>query len=199
MIGGKPLIYWDTSIWLAWARNERRKPGDMEGVQEYIDRYDKGEILLCTSVLTEAKIMEHQLIKTGHEQLRKFFDNPKINKLGADQAVARLIGEIRSYYFNQMAIDGLPTLGFGDALHLDSAILYECDEFLTFDENDVRKPSKAKRGLIPLSGNVAGRRLTICKPLAKAPKLRLVVPRPGKTGQDAHGAIPKDVGRKPPS
>jgi hypothetical protein len=71
-------------------------------------------------------------------------------------------------------MDGLPTLEFGDAIHLASAIHYQVDEFVTFDSRDSKKPSKAKRAILPLSGNVAGHRLFIAKPVAKTPELELV-------------------------
>jgi hypothetical protein len=61
------------------------------------------------------------------------------------------------------------------------------DEFHTFDENDISKPSRAKRGLIGLSGNVAGHNLTICKPYVAAPELTLV-PREGKEKADGEQA-----------
>jgi hypothetical protein len=79
-------------------------------------------------------------------------------------------------------------------VHLACAIVYGCAEFLTFDENDIRKPSRAKRGLIPLSGNVAGHRLTISKPVATAPRLRLVLPPPAVATDERSKAAGKGMG-----
>lgn len=197
MIGGKPLIYWDTCIWLAWARNEQRPAGDIEGIQEYIDRFEKDQIYICTSVIAEAEMLDHKFGPGQRAKLQKFFDNPQIDKIGVDQTISRLVGELRSHYFNLP--DRLPTLTLGDALHLASAIIYDCDEFLTFDENDCTKPSKARRALIPLNGNVAGHKLTICKPVAKAPKLRLVVPQPPTRGKGDDDAKRRGADGKPGS
>jgi hypothetical protein len=41
MSGIKPIVYWDTCIWLAWIKNEKRDPGEMEGVQEQVDQFEK--------------------------------------------------------------------------------------------------------------------------------------------------------------
>jgi hypothetical protein len=66
----------------------------------------------------------------------------------------------------------------GDALHLACAIRYRCLAFHTLDKNDSKKPSKPKRGLLGLSGNVAGYALTIRKPQAVQSRLQLVQPIP---------------------
>jgi transposase-like protein len=52
-------------------------------------------------------------------------------------------------------------------IHLATGILYRVDEFHTFDEMG----SSKSLGLIPLSGNVGGHRLKICKPEARNPQL----------------------------
>jgi hypothetical protein len=48
-----------------------------------------------------------------------------------------------------------------------AVILFRADEFHTFDD-----------ALIALSGNVAGHRLIICKPIARNPELDLQKPKP---------------------
>jgi len=63
---------------------------------------------------------------------------------------------------NHYAMLGGKTLSSPDAIHLTTAILYRVDEFHTFDEDG----SSGSLGLNPLSGNVGGHRLTICKPEA---------------------------------
>ena len=37
-------VYWDTCVVLSWIKNEQRKPGHMEGVEEAVREIDKGEI-----------------------------------------------------------------------------------------------------------------------------------------------------------
>jgi hypothetical protein len=52
---------------------------------------------------------------------------------------------------------------------LATAILYRVTEFHTFDNDGDAK----HLGLLPLSGNVGGNRLLICKPQARNPSLDL--------------------------
>lgn len=69
-----------------------------------------------------------------------------------------------AHYISKNGPTGL-TLTVPDSLHLATAILYRATEFHTFDEND--KPKQNALGLLPLSGDVAGHKLKICKPEAK--------------------------------
>jgi hypothetical protein len=78
----------------------------------------------------------------------------------ADDPVMQLAGELCEYYDKQKLIDKGPPLCLPDAIHLATAIIYEAKAFHTFDQ----KGSSRCRGLIPLSGNVAGHKLVVCKP-----------------------------------
>jgi predicted nucleic acid-binding protein len=179
MNGRREFIYWDTCIWLAWIGNENRKPGEMEGIQEDVRRFDAREITIVTSALTWAEMFkaEEAFGVRAKQRLTRFFNRPDVVKVAADLPVTRLAAEIRAFYQAQQLKDGLPTIALGDAIHLSSAILYRVRAFHTFDENDSAKPSKPKRGLLGLSGNVAGRALVIRKPPTPVqPSLRLVMP-----------------------
>jgi len=68
-----------------------------------------------------------------------------------------LAGELRDFYQNK---GNVKPLSLPDAIHLATAIIYNVEAFYTFDE----KGNAKFCGLIPLSGNVAGHNLQICKP-----------------------------------
>lgn len=179
MAGAKRIIYWDTCIWMAWVRDEKRPdPNDMAGIQEQVKQFHAGEITIATSVLTLGEMLDlsNQLSASAHRKFQLFFRRSDIIRISADIRVAELTQKLRDFYWIQSRTDGLPTLEFGDAVHLASAIHYNVHEFITFDSRDVKKPSKAKRGILPLSGNVAGHRLLIAKPVAKEPELGLTLP-----------------------
>jgi hypothetical protein len=80
-----------------------------------------------------------------------------------------LAHDIRDYYIIRAQEHGGKTLSTADAIHLATAILYRADEFHTFDE----RGSAKNLGLIPLSGNVGGHSLKICKPKATSSELDL--------------------------
>jgi PIN domain len=92
----------------------------------------------------------------------------------SDRVYALLDGlhDLRNHY----AAKGKKTLSAPDAIHLATAILYRADEFHTFDSDG----SSRSLGLLPLSGDVGGHRLIICKPVARNPQLDLRKPQQGE-------------------
>ena len=150
----------------------------MDGIQEDVEQFERGDIVIATSpiILPEMLDLANKMTVLQRDRFEKFFNRSNVIKIAPDIGVGRIAQEIRDYYFKKYQTDGLPTVDVGDALHLACAIRFRCMAFHTFDENDVRKSSKAQRGLIGLSGNVAGYALTIRKPQAIQTQLRLIQP-----------------------
>lgn len=167
MIGASPLYYWDTCLFLAWLNDEKRKPGEMDGVREVISRHKRREVRLVTSVLTRIEVLQARIpVGVGNS----FTDLLKrMTQLGVDTKVAGLAHDLRDHYAANAATQGGKILSTADAIHLATAIHYRVDEFHTFDNDGNAK----HLGLLPLSGNVGGHRLRICKPESKSPQLDL--------------------------
>ena len=167
MAGASPLYYWDTCLFLAWINDEQRKTGEMDGVREMAARHKRREIKIMTSVVTQVEVLQCKL-PAGVDHL--FIDFLKrLIKTSVDSKIAGIAHDIRDFYSAQAHVNGGRTLSTPDAIHLATAIFYRADAFHTFDENG----SSKSLGLLPLSGNVAGHKLTICKPEAVAPQLDL--------------------------
>lgn len=137
------------------------------GVREVIERAKRREVKLMTSVLTSVEVLQSRL-PVGMDTLFNEVMR-RVNRLGVDSKVAALAHDLRNYYVNRAAEHDGKILSLPDAIHLATAILYRADEFQTFDHDGDKK----YLGLIPLSGNVGGHRLIICKPEAKNPELDL--------------------------
>jgi len=173
MAGVDPTYYWDTWLFLAWIKDEERPSGEMDGVREIIARFKRREVKIVTSVLTTVEVLQSRLpagMATLFTDLMK-----RIIRLGMDSKVASLAHDIRDYYMVHAAEFGGKTLSTPDAIHLATAILYRVDQFHTFDKDGSAK----SLGLIPLSGNVGGHKLILCKPQAKNPGLDLRSPTGG--------------------
>jgi len=170
--GSEPIYYWDTCLFLAWIKDEERKSGEMDGVREVIERAKRREVKLVTSVLTMVEVMEARL-PVGMETLFSGLMK-RVNRLSMDIKCASVAHDLRNYYELKKAENDGRILSLPDAIHLATAILYRVNEFHTFD-NDGDKKSL---GLIPLSGNIGGNRLIICKPQARSPELDLRKPKP---------------------
>ena len=168
MPGNSPIYYWDTCLFLAWLKDEERPTGEMDGVRDIIERSKKRDARIMTSVLTTTEALSARIpagMDTLFQQMMR-----RVSRVGIDIKVASLAHDIRNYY----AKGGGKTLSTPDAIHLATAIIFRVDEFHTFDGNGSRK----SLGLLPLSGNVAGNRLAICKPETKRPQLDLRRPNP---------------------
>ena len=174
MAGTEPIYYWDSCLFLAWIQDEERPTGEMDGVREVIERAKRREVKIITSVLTLAEVLESKLpagMKTLIDGLMR-----RVDRIGMEIKVAKMAHDLRDYYASRSAEFGGKTLSVPDAIHLGTAILHRATEFHTFD----RDGSSRSLGLLPLSGNVGGHGLTICKPQARSPQLDLKKPRPGK-------------------
>ena len=166
MPGKVPVYYWDSCLFLAWLKDEERKQGEMDGVREVVDRAKRREIIIITSVLTAVEVLSSK-IPAGMDTLFKGMMK-RVTQIGMDIRVAGLAHDVRNYYVTQ----GGKTVSTPDAIHLATAILHRVSEFHTFDSDN----SRGSLGLIQLSGEVAGNKLTICKPEAKRPQLDLRKP-----------------------
>lgn len=174
MAGGDPIYYWDTCIFLAWIKDEQRKSGEMDGVREMIDRVKRRQAKIITSTLTSVEVLQSKL-PAGLERVFNDFMK-RIPRISMDSKIAGVAHDIRDYYQQNKNQNGGKLLTSPDAIHLATAILYRVTEFHTFD--DGKSGSSKNLGLLGLSGDVGGHRLTICKPQAKNPGLDLRPPNP---------------------
>jgi predicted nucleic acid-binding protein len=168
MAGAETVYYWDTCLFVAWIKDEQRLTGEMDGVRELIQRHKRREVKIITSVLTAVEVLQCKL-PAGMETLFSGLIKRLDQRIGIDSKIASLAHDLRNYYSMRPAEFENRTLATPDAIHLASAILNRATEFHTFDGGGVGK----SLGLLPLTGNVAGHKLTICKPQARNPSLDL--------------------------
>lgn len=159
---GKPIIYWDSCIFLSWIKDENRPNNEMDGVNDVAEKIFKDHAILLTSDITIGEILDSTLDDVAKQKLKDIFKRRNCRSVAADRRVNNLASEIRDYYQQQKQTYALPTLTLPDAIHLATAIIYSANEFHTFDGKDERN---RRRALLPLNGDVAGKYpLVICKP-----------------------------------
>jgi predicted nucleic acid-binding protein len=139
----------------------------MDGVREVVERVRRRDVLLVTSVLTTTEVLQSSL-PAGMDTLFHGLMR-RLEQKSIDIKISRLAHDLRDHYSQRRAEFDGKTLSTPDALHLATAILYRVSEFHTFDEKNGRN----SLGLLPLSGDVAGHTLKICKPIAQNPELDL--------------------------
>lgn len=177
MAGSAPLVYVDSCVFIAAITGEKRKGDESEHVAGVMGELERRELVAVTSALTRTEILECSLSAQQKSILDRLIAPPKTQVKDVTRPILDLAGEIRNFYQEerQAGRSNLPTVETPDAIHLATAIYFDCPVMFTFDENDVRegKP-RPKRGLIPLSGLVAGRyELQIAKPYSASKGLAL--------------------------
>ena len=121
----------------------------MQGVAEVVSMIDKKEAVLVTSVITRTETLESTLSEENKGLFGALFKRTNCLLVDVTAPISDIAHEIREYYRERGKNIKTP-----DSTHLATAIAYQCDELHTFDGDDMLK----------LSGDVAGRNVTICKP-----------------------------------
>lgn len=156
----QPIFYWDTCILLAWIKNERRQPGQMEGLRNAAKMVYVSKAFLITSVISYVEIFEADL---SPEQQTKYRDLFKRHNC-LPQSVTSRIAE-RASRMRYESLEPGPNgrrISTQDAVHLATALLYKADEFHTFDGLGENK--RSGRPLLPLNGEVVVGKQKICTP-----------------------------------
>jgi predicted nucleic acid-binding protein len=153
MIGKRKKFYWCSCAFILWL-NGRGALEDIEGLAEAARNVEKGDADLFTSAITRTEVLRGKMTDVQREKFSKLFQRRNVVQIDVTTRVLDMAGKIREWNGK---------ISTPDAIHLATAILYEADEFHTTDGGGKRK---RPGDLIPLSGNVAGHKLVIRKPLA---------------------------------
>jgi predicted nucleic acid-binding protein len=162
------LVYWDSCIWIAWLKDERRALGEMDGIAECVDQVEAGKMTIVSSVIVRTEVFESELSAEVRERYASILKRRNVQLVDNDLRVSSLAGEIRQFYEDLSAKDGLPSVTTPDAIHLATAIHYGVDAFYTFDDG-----RHGGRSLLSLNGDVAGHPLVVCKPQATQYRMAL--------------------------
>ena len=175
MAGSKPIVYVDTCVFISMLTGEQRKGDESRQVAGFAGDLERREVISVTSALTRTEILECTLTKQQKNVMERLIRPPKVQVKDVSFRILDLAGEIRNFYQEKRkaGLTNLPTVETPDAIHLATAIYFNCPRMFTFDEND-KVNGRPKRGLIPLSGNVAGKYpLIIEKPFSNSMGLPL--------------------------
>jgi predicted nucleic acid-binding protein len=151
------LIYWDTCVWLAWL-TKQGDPGHLAGLEQFAEQFESGKKTLITSALTRVEVLQCTLTEEQRDCYRLLFKRRNFQEIPITGVIIDLAHDIRNFYQQQKMKGGASAPTTPDAIHLATAIKFGASEFHTFDGG---KKQGKKRGLTPLSGNVAGHNLLI--------------------------------------
>jgi predicted nucleic acid-binding protein len=153
MKSGKPVIYWDTCVFIAWLKDEKDKwpPSIWQGIQDVADLVQIGQAILVTSTLTRVEVFLGTLTQEQKQKFAGILRRKNVQEVAPHMRIADRASAIREKH----------RIKTPDAIHLATAILYDVDEMHTMDgwHEDGKRD-----GLLALSGNVAEYKLTITEP-----------------------------------
>lgn len=101
MAGADIVYYWDTCLFLAWLKDEERPTGEMDGVREIIERSQRKEVKIVTSVLTKVEVLSGK-IPVGMDTLFSGLMK-RIHPLSMDIKIAQVAHDLRDHYSNNRA------------------------------------------------------------------------------------------------
>lgn len=143
----------------------RKDPAETASIAGLIKLLDDKEIVVLSSSTIFAEVLETDLTPDQRKIFEGVTNRRSVVQIkDANKDINKLAGEIRGYYKEQRALDknNPKTPSGADAIHLATAIFYECPTFYTLDSKD--KPDSC--GLLKLTNPIAGKYvLTITKPV----------------------------------
>ncbi len=153
MKSGKPVIYWDTCVFIAWLKDETDKwpPAIWQGIQDVADLVNVGQAILVTSTLIRTEVFLGTLTLEQKQKFAGILRRRNVQEVAPHMRIADRASAIREKH----------KIKTPDAIHLATAILYGVDEMQTMD--GWHEDGKCD-GLLALSGNVAGYNLWITEP-----------------------------------
>ena len=152
-------------LWADPFSERSRTKGEMDGIKEVVDAFDKGTCILVTSMLAKVELLPSKLGKQNYEKLSLLWKRRQFQPVEVAEPIIGLANEIRSFY----AKKGQPVPKTPDSIHLATAIKAKVDVFQTFDGG-------GKRGLLALDGNVAAHNLSIKVPFVEQSDLSFTRP-----------------------
>ncbi len=153
MKSGKPVIYWDTCVFIAWLKDEKDKwpPAIWQGIEDVANLVQIGQAILVTSTLIRTEIFLGTLTLEQKQKFAGILRRKNVQEVAPHMRITDRASTIREKH----------RIKTPDAIHLATAILYDVDEMQTMDgwHEDGKRD-----GLLALSGNVAEYKLVITEP-----------------------------------
>lgn len=130
-MSGSPKIYFDSNIWI-YALTQRPPDNfDIGIINKLLKQIEDGYIQPTSSVLIIAEVLQTHFSQKQKEAVNAILDEASNVHIPAiSREIIEKSAEIRSFYANKKAI-AMPDTP--DAIHLATAIEYQCAEFFTLD------------------------------------------------------------------
>jgi hypothetical protein len=166
MRAGKKVVYWDTSVFFAWLKDEPWDAEIVEGIEATVRQVHNNQIILITSVVTDTEVLRSRMSAEALAKWEGVFRRRNVKMIAQDLRVGRKGSQIRDCFY-QIDIK----IKTPDAIHLATAILYEADVLQTLDGAG---PTKKPSDMIRLDGHACVDGLKIVTPATTNKQMSLL-------------------------
>ncbi|HEY4417481.1 MAG TPA: PIN domain-containing protein [Verrucomicrobiae bacterium] len=168
-------VYFDACVYLAYYRQETASYGKprVQAIQSMLEENKRGGSTIITSSLTICEVIDRLLESDLRAEIDDFKNRFKfgIQKLiDVEPLISEKAAQYRHFYrknpitMPNRADKPFKNLATPDAIHLATAVIYECDEFWTLDGLNVSADKHQSIKPLWLKNNVAGDSIIITPP-----------------------------------
>jgi predicted nucleic acid-binding protein len=91
----KPVVAWDSTVFLAWLNKERDKP--LDEIAHLLDQVIKKEIVLLVSAQVEFEIFSARYTDEQRERVENFLLRPGIERVDTTSDISKKAGRMRDW------------------------------------------------------------------------------------------------------
>lgn len=190
MAGTKPIVYWDSCVFIAFLKGDKPAEEIKAGLEYWTEKARASEATILTSTLTFVEVLRFKH-EPEFRQFQRFMRRPVL-KRAADHIVCQRAHDIRDHFARlaatkhkhdlekarQKALEDSERKGkhvkpqpvaaprklaTPDSIHLATASLYDCTAFHTFDGEGINE-GKGFLKLLQLNGQIPGFSIPIALP-----------------------------------
>lgn len=167
-MSGKPIVYWDTCVFLAYLMEETRQDVPAADIAAWIEDFDKGEYRCITSVVTRVEVLD---VLSDQRKKQRFLDTfvpPRAQMIQVTPPIADIAHRFRNHFKGGPDGTGdFKTLKTPDAIHLATACALEAEFCHTFDDGG----NGSGLGLLSVDPGIFGYRTLVRRPFRRQAEL----------------------------
>ncbi len=148
MSGKAPLVYWDTSAFIAFLKGENSHGAEVvSALRTQAGAFDRKEIILATSSVGISEVLAtDRLDDTHRDHFEQMTRRSNFREESVTNSIAKHAARLKKHCYNREkeSGEGNPYLVMlPDAIHIVTAMLLRADVLVTLDRKN--KPVEAKR------------------------------------------------------
>jgi predicted nucleic acid-binding protein len=147
-MSGKPVVYWDTSAFIALLKGEDSHGRDVaQALLSQAGAFDRGEIIIAMSTIGLGEVVAANMADVVLERFEQMIRRKNFLPVAVNESIARDAARLRSHCHRlaKSQSNGDPyLLTMPDAIHVATAMRIKADVLVTTDTNDKSVETKRR-------------------------------------------------------